>query len=292
MVDRGTMLDSVALVKYKGDIGESLEEAIEAAGGFGVLKSPLIIKPNICTGVDVTGVANTNVEMVEALMKLVLEEDKGLSIRIVESDSESKFADEAFDKFGYRGLEKRWRDLGFDVALINLSRSPMVKVRLDGLYFKDPELPKVLTESGYFVSVAVAKTHELTLVTGALKNLFGLLPRKDQSFYHPSINEVIVDLNRFIRPDLCIVDAIEGLEGVISGRPRRVDTVIVGKRPVSVDATMARVMGFEPERIRHLVEAERYGLGALNPRVLGESLESTTVKFEPPSSLKPSALVN
>ena len=286
------MLDSVALVKYKGDIGESLKEAIEAAGGFGVLKSPLIIKPNICAGVDVTGVANTNVEMVEALMKLVLEEDKGLSIRIIESDSESKFADEAFDKFGYRGLEERWRNLGFDVALINLSRSPMVKVRLDGLYFKDPELPKVLTESGYFVSVAVAKTHSLTLVTGALKNLFGLLPRKDQSLYHPSINEVIVDLNRFIRPDLCIVDAIEGLEGVISGRPRRVDAVIVGKRPVSVDATMARVMGFEPERIRHLVEAERYGLGALNPRVLGESLESTTVKFKPPSSLKASALVN
>ena len=286
------MLDSVALVKYRGDIGESLKEAIEAAGGFGVLKSPLIIKPNICAGVDVTGVANTNVEMVEALMKLVLEEDEGLSIRVVESDSESKFADEAFDKFGYRGLEERWRDLGFDVALINLSRSPMVKVRLDGLYFKDPELPKVLTESGYFVSVAVAKTHPLTLVTGALKNLFGLLPRKDQSFYHPSINEVIVDLNRFIRPDLCIVDAIEGLEGVISGRPRRVDTVIVGKRPVSVDATMARIMGFEPERIRHLVEAERYGFGALNPRVLGESLESTTVKFKPPSSLKASALVN
>jgi len=292
MEDRGTMLDSVALVKYKGNFEESLKEAIEAAGGFGVLKSPLIIKPNICTGVDVTGVANTNVEMVEALMKLVLEEDKGLSIRVVESDSESKFADEAFDKFGYRSLEERWRDLGFDVALINLSRSPMVKVRLDGLYFKDPELPKVLTESGYFVSVAVAKTHPLTLVTGALKNLFGLLPRKDQSFYHPSINEVIVDLNRFIRPDLCIVDAIEGLEGVISGRPRRVDTVIVGKRPVSVDATMARIMGFEPERIRHLVEAERYGFGALNPRVLGESLESTTVKFKPPSSLKASALVN
>ena len=292
MENRGTMLDSVALVKYKGDIGESLKEAIEAAGGFGVLKSPLIIKPNICAGVDATGVANTNVEMVEALMKLVLKEDKSLSIRIVESDSESKFADEAFDKFGYRDLEERWRDLGFDVALINLSRSPTVKVRLDGLYFKDPELPKVLTESGYFVSVAVAKTHPLTLVTGALKNLFGLLPRKDQSFYHPSINEVIVDLNRFIRPDLCIVDAIEGLEGVISGRPRRVDAVIVGKRPVSVDATMARVMGFEPERIRHLVEAERYGLGALNPRVLGESLESTTVKFKPPSSLKPSALVN
>ena len=190
------MIDSVALVKYEGDLGKTLEEGIGFIGGLGALKSPFIIKPNICTDVDATGVANTNVKIVEALIKRVLKEDKDLSIRIVESDSGGKFADEAFEKLGYKSLEERLRDLGFDVSLINLSRSPLVKVKLDGLYFKNPELPKVLTGHRYFVSMAVAKTHSLTLVTGVLKNLFGLLPRKDQSFYHPYINKVIVDLNR------------------------------------------------------------------------------------------------
>jgi len=66
----------------------------------------------------------------------------------------------------------------------------------------------------------------------------------------------------------------------------------LGRKPVSVDATMARVMGFEPERIRHVVEAEKYGLGSLNPKILGKSLKSTTVKFNPSSHLSPTALVN
>jgi len=292
MEDRGTIMDSVALVRYCGDLEETLKSAISLIGGFGVLKSPVVIKPNICAQVDETGVANTKVEMVEALIKMILKEDEDISIRIVESDSESKYADEAFEKFGYKSIEERFRRRGVDVSLVNLSRSPTVKVELDGLYFENPELPKLLTESRYFISIAVAKTHNLTLITGALKNLFGLLPRKDQSFYHPHINEVIIDLNGFIRPDLCIIDAIVGLEGVLRGRPRRVNTLIVGRKPVSVDATVARVMGFEPERIRHLVGAERQHLGSIHPKVLGESLESTAVEFKPPANLRPTALIN
>jgi len=290
MKGRGIIVDSVALVNYKGDVGKTLEEGLELLGGFGVLESPFIIKPNICAGVDKTGFATTNVNIVEALINLVLKEDRNLSIKIVESDSESKFADEAFKKFGYRNIMEEFRNSGFDVSLINLSRSPTVQVKLDGLYFKNLELPNVIAGPRYFVSIAVAKTHYLTFVTGTIKNLFGLLPRKDQSFYHANINEVIVDLNRLVRPDLCIVDARVGLEGWEGPKTRRLNTFILGRKPVSVDATMARAMGFKPERIRHLVEAERYGLGTLNPRILGKSLKSTTVKFKPPSHLSQTAL--
>jgi len=285
-------LDSVALVKYEGDVEKVFEDGIELLGGFGVLKSPFIIKPNICAGVDKTGFAVTDVKVVEALANLVLKEDGNLSIKIVESDSESKFADEAFEKFGFKNLEEKMRDSGFDVSLVNLSRAPTVPVKLDGLYFENPELPSVITGPRYFVSIAVAKTHDLTFVTGTLKNLFGLLPRKDQSFYHANINEVIVDLNRLVRPNLCIVDARVGLEGWAGPKTRHLNTFIFGRKPVSVDATMARIMGFKPEKIRHLVEAEKYGLGSLNPKVLGKSLKSITVKFKPPPHLSPTALLS
>ena len=248
-------MDSVALVKCEGDVEKALEEGIELLGGFGVLKSPFIIKPNICAGVVKTGFAVTDVKVVEALINLVLKEDRNLSIRIVESDSESKLADEAFGKFGYKSLEGKMRKLGFDVSLVNLSHSPTIPVKLDGLYFKNPELPNLITKPRYFVSIAVAKTHYLTFITGTLKNLFGLLPRKDQAFYHANINEVIVDLNRLVRPDLCIVDARVGLEGWEGPKTRHLNAFILGRKPVSVDATMARVMGFKAERIRHVARA-------------------------------------
>jgi uncharacterized protein (DUF362 family) len=278
-------VDSVAVVKHEGDVSKALEMGIRLLGGFGVLQSPFIIKPNICASVVKTEFAVTDVKVVEALINLVLKEDRNLSIKIVESDSESKFADEAFEKFGYESLEEKMVKLGFDVSLVNLSHSPTFPVKLDGLYFKNPELPSLITGSKYFVSIAVAKTHYLTFITGTLKNLFGLLPRKDQSFYHAKINEVIVDLNRLVRPDLSIVDARVGLEGWEGPKTRRLNTFILGRKPVCVDATMARIMGFKPEKIRHLVEAEKHGLGSLEPRILGKSLKSTTVKFNPPSHL-------
>ncbi len=284
-------MDSVALVKSDDNISNALKRGIDLLGGFGVLKSPFIIKPNICTITDKTGFATTDVKAVQALIDLVHREDGNLQIRIVESDSESKFADEAFQKFGYADLEKKYAELDFDISLVNLSHSPTNLVEFDGLYFKDPEIPKIVVGPKYFVSVAVAKTHGLTFITGALKNLFGLLPRKDQSFYHRHINEVIVDLNRLAKPDLCIVDARVGLEGWEGPKTRCLDLIVLGRKPVSVDATVARIMGFNPERIRHLVEAEKYGLGSLHPEVLGASIQSVMVKFKPPSHLSSRATI-
>jgi hypothetical protein len=54
---------------------------------------------------------------------------------------------------------------------------------------------------------------------------------------------------------------------------------------------MARVMGFKPESIRHLVEAERNGIGSLHPNVLGDDPKLVVVKFNKPPRLSPAALV-
>ncbi len=284
-------LDTVAFLRCRGDFRETLGEAVELIGGVGDLGSPLILKPNICTGNDHTGCANVKVEAVEALVDCVLREDPGIEIRIVESDSMSKYADKAFERYGYTAFVDRLRGLGADVSIVNLSRSPLTGFRFDGRYFEDPMLPAPLADAGGFASVALAKTHSLTMVTGCLKNMFGLLPRKDQSFYHPDIHGVILDLNTLFRSGLCLIDGRTGLEGVISGRPRSLGCVILGRNPVSVDATMARVMGFDPGRIRHIVEAGSRGLGSLHPRVVGDDVEASRVEFRAPSGLRADAVL-
>jgi uncharacterized protein (DUF362 family) len=284
-------LDTVAFLRCRGDFGETLGEAVELIGGLGDLGSPLILKPNICTGNDHTGCANVKVEAVEALVDCVLREDPGIEIRIVESDSMSKYADKAFARYGYTAFVDRLRGLGVDVSLVNLSKSPLTRFSFDGCYFRDPMFPAPLADAGGFASVALAKTHSLTMVTGCLKNMFGLLPRKDQSFYHPDIHGVILDLNTLFRSSLCLIDGRTGLEGVISGRPRSLGCVILGRNPVSVDATMARVMGFDPGMIRHIVEAGSHGLGSLHPRVVGDDVEASRVEFRAPSGLRADAVL-
>ena len=224
-------------------------------------------------------------------MDLILRENSDIEIRVVESDSMSKYADKAFKRYGYKDYVDRLSNQGVNISLTNLSNSTLTKFSYEGDYFTNPELPVTLSDAGSIASVALAKTHSLTMVTGALKNLFGFLPRKDQAFYHPKIHEVILDLNRIYKSSLCLIDGRVGLEGVISGNPRRLGCLILGRNPVSVDATMARAMGFDPEKIRHIVEAERHGLGSMHPNVVGDDLKASRVEFKTPSGLKSNAVI-
>jgi uncharacterized protein (DUF362 family) len=274
-------VNTVALVRYKDSILESLQEGLEHIGGFGALESPILIKPNICTINDGTGYSVTRVETVSALIDLLLKTDEKLSIKLIESDSQSKFAEESFQKFGYSQLCENRRNSGFDVSTVDLSKAKLKELRFQGDYFENPQLPDILLDAGYFISVAISKTHYLSFVTGVLKNLFGVLPRKDQAFYHSKINEVIVDLARIIRPNLNIVDARVGIEGWNGPKTRKLDAFIIGHGAVSVDSTMARIMGFKPEQTRHIIDTADYDLGTTNPTVLGESIESIAVKFNP-----------
>jgi uncharacterized protein (DUF362 family) len=281
-VKRSIVVNSVALVKYRNSISKTIQEGLTHIGGFGVLESPVLIKPNICTISDGTGYSVTRIETVRALIDLLLKTDEKLSIKIIESDSQSKDADKAFQKFGYTQLCEDMQDSGFDVSTVDLSKASLTEVEFIGDYFENPELPDIVLNAGYFISVAIPKTHYLSFITGVLKNLFGVLPRKDQSFYHSKIDEVIVDLARIIRPNLSIVDARMGVEGWNGPKTRKLDAFIVGHEAVSVDATMARVMGFNPEQIRHIMDSFNYDLGTIEPTVLGESIESIAVKFKPP----------
>jgi uncharacterized protein (DUF362 family) len=287
----GVKVDTVAFLKCQSNFQETLEEAINLIGGLKEIKSPLILKPNICTGNDHTNCANVKIEAVEALINHIIHEKGDMELRIVESDSMSKNADEAFQRYGYNNYTQKLKDQGVKISIHNLTNSPLSQFNYNGYYFKNPKLPNTLADAGTIASIALAKTHSLTMITGALKNLFGILPRKDQDFYHPNIHEVILDLNRIFRSSICLIDGRMGLEGVISGKPRNLGCIILGRNPVSVDATMARAMGFEPEKIRHIVEAERHGLGSINPNVVGDDLETSRVNFKTPSGLRKNAVI-
>jgi hypothetical protein len=50
-------------------------------------------------------------------------------------------------------------------------------------------------------------------------------------------------------------------------------------------------MGFEPEKIRHIVEAEKIGLGCINPKIVGDKVEDCRVEFRTPQGLKSDAVL-
>ena len=144
-------MNSVALVKYKDSISEALQEGLAHIGGFGALESPVLVKPNICTINDDTGYSVTRVETVRTLIELLLKTDEKLSIKIIESDSQSKFVEEAYQKFGYTKLCDDMQGSGFDVSTVDLSKVPLIELQFKGDYFENPELPEIVLNAGYFI---------------------------------------------------------------------------------------------------------------------------------------------
>jgi uncharacterized protein (DUF362 family) len=169
------------------------------------------------------------------------------------------------------GLSDYLRELRAPFIDLNLDdvRAAALGSRYMGL--QELMLPVEVLSSDVVVSMAKLKTHHWAGMTAAMKNLFGLVPGAvygwPKNFLHMrGIDASIVDLNATVRPGFAIVDAVVAMEGdgPIMGTPRRCGFLAMGTDPVAVDATCARLMGLEPERLEYLREAGRF-LGNTEP---------------------------
>jgi uncharacterized protein (DUF362 family) len=104
-----------------------------------------------------------------------------------------------------------------------------------------------------------------------MKNFFGVVPGAvygwPKNLLHiKGINASILDIVSTVRPGLAIVDGVVAMEGdgPIMGRPRALGVVAMGTDVAAVDATCARIMGLDPEKIPYLSAAGHF-LGNIDP---------------------------
>jgi uncharacterized protein (DUF362 family) len=173
----------------------------------------------------------------------------------------------------------------YDCEWVNISRLPATTQELmPPSSIGKVVLPDILTDV-QVVDLAVFKTHFRSTVTGALKNLYGFLDKHKHN-YHDHLVTVIADLAGYIRPVFSILDGTVGLEGngPKSGTPRVANLIIASTDPVAADSEMARLMGFEPRDISHLVECEKRGLGYIGPenvQLAGDDVQPVEPPFTP-----------
>ena len=177
------------------------------------------------------------------------------------------------------------------VPFVDLNHDDVRRVSLASGFMKlrDLALPATVLDADLVVSMPKLKTHHWAGMTGSLKNLFGVVPGAIYGWpknllHFRGIENSIVDLAATLRPGLAIVDAIVGMEGdgPIMGRARQVGCVVMGRDLVAVDATCARVIGLNPERMPYLSQAGEFlgnlGEDAINQR--GEPLARYATRFD------------
>ncbi len=150
------------------------------------------------------------------------------------------------------------------VPFLDLNRADIFVVKNQGhrTSLSHLILPLALIEADVIVSMAKMKTHHWVGATLSMKNLFGLMPGAFYGWpknvlHQAGIKECIIDINATVKPQVAIVDGIVGMEGdgPIMGSPVNAGVLVVGRNLPAVDATCARIMGLNPEKIEYLAEA-------------------------------------
>ena len=138
------------------------------------------------------------------------------------------------------------------------------------------------------IHLPTMKTHVFTTMTGAMKNAFGGLLHRKRHWTHSVIHETLVDLltiQKEIHPGLFAV-----MDGTFSGDgpgPRAMrwhtkNVILASIDQVAIDATAAKMMGFDPMEIKFIRLAHERGLGCGDPgkiQVVGEDVSDVNWHF-------------
>jgi uncharacterized protein (DUF362 family) len=234
----------------------------------------IIIKPNLCYYWDSFTGYTTDPRLVASIID-VLREKYGLdkvNIKIAEADASAMRTSHAFKMLGYERLAEEKH-----VTLTNLSaeRTTTKKVSIMGKEISY-EVPESLLSADLFVNVPKMKIMSATILTCALKNIFGCIATPRKLAYHPILEEAIVGINTILKPHLTIVDGMIAL----SHFPVKMNLLVSGLSPFSVDWTVAKIMGYNPNRIRFLRLARQERLGDPDEmQIIGEKLTDFKNKF-------------
>lgn len=140
----------------------------------------------------------------------------------------------------------------------------------NGLRCKEFNLLTPVIESDFIIDLPKVKTHVMTGMTCAVKNLFGCVPGLQKAEFHmrfpdrEQFGEMLVDLCETVAPALTIADGIVALEGdgPAGGTPKVMGILLGSEDPYLLDLAVAKLIGITPEKVPYLAAAMRRGLCA------------------------------
>jgi len=261
------------------DIKEVLYRALDLIDfkPFKSVKS-VLIKPNLCYYWDYSTGETTDPKLVSSVIDYIREKwSSKAEIKIIESDASAMRTKHVFKMLGYEALAEEK-----SVELLNLSTDETHEKDVTvGKHKFKLTLPNSILTSDVLINVPKLKagpyaSGQCLHITCALKNLFGCISKPEKVAFHSHLHEVIVGVNKLIKPSLVVVDGIVAL-----GRhPVRLGLVITGRNNLAVDFVAARVMGYDPWKIGYLRLAVKENLGNVeNLRVVGQSIEDVCKLF-------------
>ncbi len=270
---------------YEGEgIRNALVETLDLLGGM-----ERIIRPGSRVFVKINHLSPpsppednivTHPAFTKELLRLLLD----IGCRITVGDDIQSKKDDGFSISGYRKICEV-----LDVQLVNLKEIGFRETECRGQILDKAYISSLVLDSDYLINLPKLKTHSFMGFTGAVKNLYGIIPHGLRCSYHREyakseiFGRMLVDIFSCAPPHLNIMDAIQAMEGEgpSAGSAKNVGLILASADAVAMDAVVTKIIGLDPEQIETTKNAAERGLGTAQIEkieILGERMQDIAVK--------------
>lgn len=260
---------ATVLVRKITDLSDAVREALDTIG-FDFTGKKVWVKPNLLAPHPPEAGVTTNPDLVRQVVR-ELRQRRANVIWVADNPAGIPRPSLA-DYLSPTGVVA-----ASDNCFINPSVNP-VKLRLSSRFVSEIPVSRLITEADVILNLPVFKTHALTILTGAVKNIFGIVPGGHKAYLHtvaPSAEafaELLVDIYQAVpKPIITIMDGIrmmDGINGPSGGRVRKMDYLLASANGIALDAVMALIAGAKPETIPTIRIAGERGLGPLQKEAI------------------------
>ena len=293
-------MTDVFIVDTKQGVQSAVEEVFSHLKKTGpILKSSkeVYIKVN---GIDFKKHAFTSPEVLKAVIEHL--NNLGAKVYVMENSTQANLTRIVFEITGFKDVcEKTGAKIIYldeeETKTFEFKGKPSAVDDPKGYNLKNFRLPETIVkimdnrDSIAYINIPKLKTHSMARVTLGIKNQWGYPQHEDRGKDHNyNLHSKLVDVYEYIRPDITIID---GIEGTIHGHypptafedrlVKQFNILIGGRDTLAVDVVGARIFGLTLDEVPHLKIAYERGLGEGNLSkidVIGKDLNDYKEKYE------------
>lgn len=256
--------------RIEGIIRESLSD-LGIDLGREISGKRVLLKPNLLGAHLPEKGVTTHPAFVEALIRVL----KGFDCQLWLGDSPNGVQKSLADVWNRTGMDSLCHRYGVVKRPFEREGATLVG---------DLLISNVVLEADYIINLPKFKTHGLTVLTGAVKNMFGVVPGLKKTDYHriaqskKEFATFLVRIAEVKKPHLNVVDGITAMagNGPSGGYLVGIGLIAVGRDMHYVDLALAQLMGVDPYHVDTLEAAGALGLVDLGkgPYFLGNDIKA------------------
>lgn len=153
-------------------------------------------------------------------------------------------------------------------AKLNVDFGSFEKRVENGKQVQSFKLINPVKSADIIINVAKLKTHAMTTLSGAVKNIFGTVPglmKPEFHFRFPDKDDfcnMLLDLCETVKPNITLIDGVVSMEGdgPSGGTPRNTGLILSAKNPYLLDLAICSLIGLNAENVPTVANSIKRGL--------------------------------